>query len=139
MVAAAGAIQTPPLLRRSGLANKNIGMHLRLHPGTAVLAVFDQEIRPWEGGMQTRFSREHNDLDGRGYGVLYETAAVNPGVVVPFVAWRSAGQHRARMAQLAHLGGVGVILRDQGCGRVQVKRDGEPVVRYKLAGRDLDH
>ncbi|HEY5842487.1 MAG TPA: GMC family oxidoreductase [Mycobacterium sp.] len=43
------------------------------------------------------------------------------------------------MAELAHLGGVGVILRDQGCGRVQVKHDGEPVVRYKLAGRDLDH
>ena len=35
VVAAAGAIQTPALLHRSGLRNPNVGSHLRLHPATA--------------------------------------------------------------------------------------------------------
>src|SRR5439155_7234417 len=46
VVAACGALQTPALLRRSGLTNPAIGMGLRLHPATAVFGVFDEEIRP---------------------------------------------------------------------------------------------
>ena len=48
--------------------------HLRLHPATVVLGVFDEEVRPWEGTMQALYSDQHRYLDG-GYGVKYETAA----------------------------------------------------------------
>jgi long-chain-alcohol oxidase len=139
VVAAGGALQTPALLRRSGLGNGNIGKHLHLHPATAVWAVHDEEVRPWEGGMQTRYSTEHADLDGRGYGVIYETAATNPALAVAFMSWRGADRHLSRMLGLAHLGGIGVITRDRDSGEVRVGRDGEPIVRYSLSERDAAH
>jgi glycine/D-amino acid oxidase-like deaminating enzyme len=52
VVAAAGALHTPALLRRSSLTNPNIGRHLKLHPVTVIWGVFDEELRPWEGTMQ---------------------------------------------------------------------------------------
>ena len=43
VVVACGAVQTPALLLRSGLANRNVGRHLHLHPVTALLAT----PKPW--------------------------------------------------------------------------------------------
>ncbi|OHV34114.1 MULTISPECIES: GMC family oxidoreductase N-terminal domain-containing protein [Pseudofrankia] len=139
VVVAAGAIQTPALLRRSGLANPNIGRYLRLHPATAVWGVYDEEIRPWEGGLQTRYSREHGDLDGSGYGVIYETGPGNPAALQGFMNWRGGAAHLATMKDLAHTGGVGVITRDRDSGEVGVGRDGEPIPRYRLSGYDAAH
>ena len=68
VVAAAGAIETPALLLRSGLTNPNVGRGLRLHPATAVFGVFEEEIRPWEGTLQALYSDQFRFLDG-GYGV----------------------------------------------------------------------
>ncbi|ONH54122.1 oxidoreductase [Frankia sp. CcI49] len=139
VVAAAGAIQTPALLRRSGLSNPNIGRYLRLHPATAVWGVFDEPIRPWEGGMQTRYSLEHGDLDGDGYGVIYETGPGNPGALQGFMNWRGGGAHLAAMKDLAHTAGVGIITRDRDPGEVRVGRDGEPVPHYRLSAHDTAH
>ncbi|WP_430647811.1 GMC family oxidoreductase N-terminal domain-containing protein [Agromyces sp. GXS1127] len=136
VVAAAGSVQTPALLRRSGLANPNIGKHLRLHPATAVWAEFDEEVRPWEGGMQTRYSSEFSDMDGTGYGSVFETAAANPALSVAFLSWRGATAQLDRMRRLAHMGSVGVITRDQDSGEVRVGKDGEPSLHYALSGRD---
>lgn len=139
VVVACGAIQTPALLRRSGFANPNVGRHLRLHPVTVVQGVMDEEIRGWEGAMQSRYSAEHADLDGEGYGVLYETGPANPGLVLPFTSWRSARQLASHMEELSHVVGIAVLLRDRDSGEVQVGRDGHPVVRYRISDRDLAH
>ncbi|WP_353816134.1 GMC family oxidoreductase N-terminal domain-containing protein [Agromyces sp. SYSU T00266] len=136
IVAAAGSVQTPALLRRSGLRNPNLGKHLRLHPATAVWAEFDEEVRPWEGGMQTRYSAEFSDMDGSGYGSVFETAAANPALSVAFLSWRGAGAQLDRMRRLANMGSVGVITRDQDSGEVRVGKDGEPTLHYTLSDRD---
>ena len=138
VIAACGALQTPALLRRSGLSNPNIGKHLRLHPATAVWGVFDEEIRPWEGTMQAIYSDQHRHLDA-GYGVKYETAANHPSLQISFAPWRSAHQHAEMMQALAHTGLVGVLLRDRDGGEVRVGRDGEPDVRYQLSDYDIGH
>ncbi|WP_280262247.1 FAD-dependent oxidoreductase [Nocardia wallacei] len=139
VVAAAGSIQTPALLKRSGLRNDNIGRYLRLHPAAAVYGVFDEQVRPWEGGMQARICRHHRDLDGDGYGVIYETGPVQPGLAVGFMNWRGAAEHRATLLDLAHTGVVGVITRDRDHGTVTVDRSGEPVVKYRLSAHDRGH
>ncbi|MEV2221643.1 GMC family oxidoreductase N-terminal domain-containing protein [Nocardia vinacea] len=139
VVVAAGAIQTPALLRRSGISGRNIGRYLRLHPATAVFGTFDEQIRPWEGGMQTRYSSEHRDLDGHGYGVIYETGPLTPGMTVGFLNWTGAAQHRAIMHNLARTVAVGVITRDRDHGTVSVDRAGDAVVRYRLSGYDQAH
>jgi len=139
IVLAAGALHTPVLLRASGLSNPNIGRHLHLHPTTGVSGVFDDEIRPWEGTMQALYSDQHRDLDGAGYGLKYETAAVHPGVLVAFAPWESAREHAQLMAQLPWISGIGLLLRDRGEGEVRATRTGDPRVRYALTAGDLRH
>jgi choline dehydrogenase-like flavoprotein len=139
VVVAAGAIQTPALLRRSGLRNDNIGRHLRLHPAAAVFGVFEEEIRPWEGGLQTRICRRHSDLDGDGYGVIYETGPIHPGLATGFMSWRGAANHRATMLDFARSNAIGIITRDRDSGTVSVDRGGEPIVNYRLSDYDAAH
>jgi long-chain-alcohol oxidase len=138
VVAAAGALQTPALLKRSGLANPNVGRHLRLHPATAVWGVYDEEVRPWEGVMQALYSDQHRNLDD-GYGVKYETAAGHPHLAIPFLPWRGARAHHELMQALSHTAVFGILLRDRDAGEVRIDRDGEPVVRYRLSAYDTQH
>ncbi|MGY5310292.1 GMC family oxidoreductase N-terminal domain-containing protein [Nocardia gipuzkoensis] len=139
VVVSAGAIQTPALLRRSGLRNDNIGRYLRLHPAAAVFGVFEEEIRPWEGGLQTRICRRHSDLDGNGYGVIYETGPIHPGLATGFMSWRGAENHRATMLDFAKSNAIGIITRDRDPGSVSVDRGGEPIVEYRLSDYDAAH
>ena len=80
VVAAAGAVETPALLLRSGLTNPTVGRGLRLHPATAVFGIFEEEIRPWEGSLQALYSDQLRFLDG-GYGVKYETVPLHPALL----------------------------------------------------------
>lgn len=140
VVVAAGAIQTPALLQRSGLTNPNIGRYLRLHPATAVWGRMDEPVDGWVGAMQSRYVDALTDLDGTGYGVLYETAPLTPAFGTGFVNWRGSEDFRRRMVELEHTLGVAVIVRDRDPGgTVRIGRDGEPVVRYQLSPRDTDH
>jgi long-chain-alcohol oxidase len=138
VVAAAGALQTPALLKRSGLTNPNVGKHLRLHPATAVWGIYDEEVRPWEGVMQALYSDQHRNLDD-GYGVKYETAAGHPHLAIPFLPWRSARAHHELMQAISHTVVFGILLRDRDAGEVRIDRDGEPVVRYRLSDYDARH
>jgi long-chain-alcohol oxidase len=138
VIAACGAIHTPALLKRSGLQNRNIGKHLKLHPATAVWGIYDEELKPWEGVMQALYSDQHRDLHD-GYGLKYETAAGHPHLFLAFAPWRSASQHYQLMEGLSSTVAMGVLLRDRDGGEVRVARDGQPVVRYKLSGFDAGH
>ncbi|WP_435768611.1 GMC family oxidoreductase N-terminal domain-containing protein [Nocardioides sp. SYSU DS0651] len=140
VVVAAGSIQTPALLQRSGLVNPNLGRHLRLHPATAVWGRMDETVKGWEGAMQSRYVDAMTDLDGDGYGVLFETAPMTPAFTTGFVNWRGGAEFRRRMLEAPHLAGMAVIVRDRDPGgTVRIGRDGEPVVRYRLSPRDTDH
>ena len=135
VVAAAGAIETPALLLRSGLKNANIGQWLRLHPATAVFGVFDEEIRPWEGTLQALYSDQLRFLDG-GYGVKYETIPLHPALLAAAFPWEDAAQHARLMASLPRLSLIAVIPRDSGSGRVRIGRDGEAIATYRLEADD---
>jgi choline dehydrogenase-like flavoprotein len=135
VVVTCGALQTPALLLRSGLRNANVGQHLHLHPVTAVVAVFDEDVLPWTGTIQALYSDQHADLDG-GYGLKYETGPVHPGVRAAFAPWRSAAQNASLLAELPRTSGIGLLLRDRGAGSVRVARNGRLRVRYRLAADD---
>jgi long-chain-alcohol oxidase len=134
VVVAAGAIETPALLLRSGLRGQ-VGRHLRLHPGTAAMGLFDEPVRWWEGTLQARYSAELRDRLGP-YAPVFETVPVHPGMAAVALPWQSAAQHRALMARSANLSLVGVLCRDTGAGRVRVDRDGSPRVRWRLNATD---
>jgi len=125
VVAACGAINTPALLARSGLANPNVGRHLRLHPAAAVFGFFPQRVEPWSGAMQTRYSDQLANMDG-GYGVKLETAPIHFALPASGFGWEGARAHREDVARLAHLSLVGLLLRDRDAGHVAVSRGGRP-------------
>lgn len=137
IVAAAGAIGTPALLLRSGLGGE-VGRGLHLHPVSAVWGTFDEEVRPWTGAMQARYSEELADLDD-GYGVRFETAPIHPAFQALGAAWSDSGSFDATMRALPRTGVVGLLMRDRDAGRVTVARTGRPIVRYAVSTYDQRH
>jgi choline dehydrogenase-like flavoprotein len=134
VVAAAGAIETPALLLRSGLGGQ-VGHHLRLHPGTAAFGLFDREVRPWEGTLQARYSGEPRRMLGE-YGPLLETVPLHPGTGSTALPWVSAASHRALMERFASLSLCAVLARDTTSGRVRIDRDGQPRLHYRMTTAD---
>ena len=129
VVAACGAIETPALLLRSGLAAPGLGQNLHLHPVGGAFGVFDEEIRPWEGTLQAIYSDQAD-------GAKLETTAIHPALLAGAAPWRGAEQHAELMSWLPRITLVGVLLRDLDSGHVRVGRDGRPVIRYRLSARD---
>jgi long-chain-alcohol oxidase len=138
VVVACGAFQTPALLARSGLANGNIGRNLHLHPVTLLAGEMEEDVNPWEGPLQARYSDEHARLDG-GYGVRYETPPVTPGLLGAALPWDGAQDVLDLARRYARLTPVFPLVRDRDAGEVVVGRDGEPVAHYRISRYDLRH
>ncbi len=134
VVAAAGAVETPALLLRSGLGGQ-VGRNLHLHPGTAVWGWFDEPVRMWEGTLQARHSAQLRHLDG-GWGPLLETVPVHPALGAAALPFGSAAAHRDLMGRYEQLSLVGVLPRDTTAGRVRLGREGNPRVVYRLNAAD---
>lgn len=138
VVAACGAFRTPALLQRSGLRNGSIGKHLRFHPVTLLLGVFDEEIRPWEGPMQARYSEEHARISGD-HGVRYETIPLHPLLFGLTLPWDGAADVAPLATRFPHMCPVITLVRDRDAGEVRVGRDGAPVAHYRLSAFDRGH
>ena len=136
VVAAAGAIHSPALLRRSGLDNPNIGQHLHLHPTAAVSGTYPDRIETWGGVMQARYSDEFGDLDGRYHGFKIEQVPAHPGLIGLGWEWRSGRQHKQALTRAAENGVFIVLCRDRGFGKVEVSRAGRPILHYQLSPAD---
>jgi choline dehydrogenase-like flavoprotein len=132
VVVAAGALDTPALLLRSGIGGPACGDYLRLHPATAVGAVYDEPQKGWWGAPQSALSMEFADR-GDGFGYLVETSHASPGVTGTAVPWETGRQHKEDMAKGPTTSGLVLLIRDRGHGRVTVDGAGNPVHEYDLA------
>jgi choline dehydrogenase-like flavoprotein len=139
VVLAAGALNTPAMLLRSGLGGPAVGRYLRLHPVTAVWGRFEERVDPWTGRLQTRYCDEFADLDGQGYGFRFETAPTHPLFPAAFVGWEDGPSFKRDILGLGHIGVAGILLRDRDPGQVTVRRDGSPLWRFRVSRRDQDH
>ena len=139
VVLAAGALNTPALLLRSGLGGPAAGDYLRIHPVTALWGRFEERVDPWMGMLQTRFSDEFADLDGRGYGFRFETAPVHPLFPAAFLGWEDGPSFKRDVLGLGHLAVGGILLRDHDHGRVAIRRDGSPLWKYRISEYDRAH
>jgi choline dehydrogenase-like flavoprotein len=130
VVVAAGAIGTPPLLRRSGLGgHPRLGRGLSIHPATAVTAAFDEEVVPWRGVMQSVGIEALHEREG----ILLEATSTPPGM--GGVSAPGYGTHlQARLARAASTATLGAMIADSPSGRVLGSR--RPLVSYRLAGED---
>ncbi|WP_330302250.1 MULTISPECIES: GMC family oxidoreductase [unclassified Streptomyces] len=131
VVTAAGALQTPPLLRRSGLGgHPRLGRNLSVHPATSVAGRFTEPVTAWQGVLQSAGIEELHDR-----GVLIEATASPPGMG-SFVLPGLGRELRRELEDADHLATLGAMIADRPSGRVQ-GRD-RTLVRYDLDPRDGD-
>ncbi|HEY1348692.1 MAG TPA: FAD-dependent oxidoreductase [Ktedonobacteraceae bacterium] len=138
VVLAAGALNTPALLLRSGLSNPHLGRHLHLHPTAISVGVYPEPVSAWEGVLQSAYSDQFTHLDGT-YGYKLEVPPTHPGLFGLATPWYSARNYRDEMRLAAHLASIIVLARDRGEGRISVDSSGEPVVHYSVSAYDRQH
>ncbi|HEX9864745.1 MAG TPA: GMC family oxidoreductase, partial [Acidimicrobiia bacterium] len=139
VVLAAGALNTPAILQRSGLGGAAAGRYLRVHPVTALWGRFDERVEPWTGTLQARFSDQFANLDGHGHGFKFETAPVHPLFPSAFIGWQDGASFKRDVLGLGHLNVAGILLRDRDHGRVVIRKDGSPVWKYRISRFDQGH
>jgi choline dehydrogenase-like flavoprotein len=138
VVVAAGAINSPALLLRSGLDNPNIGKHLKLHPVSIIAGIYPEKVHAWRGVMQSAYSDQFAHLDGN-YGYKLEVPPTHPGLLGLATTWTSAREYRAMMTNAPNIGTFIVLSRDKGEGAITLDRYGEPVIDYVVSVYDRNH
>jgi len=135
---AAGAIGSPAILLRSGIAAEQAGHNLFLHPTTAVSGLYDDPTPPWEGVPQSVVCEAFADLVP-GYGFRLECPPALPGLLAASLPWWSSEQHREQAARAAHTAPFIVLVRDRNAGLVTIDRDGRPLVTYRMGEEEQRH
>jgi acyl-CoA reductase-like NAD-dependent aldehyde dehydrogenase/choline dehydrogenase-like flavoprotein len=136
VVVACGSIESPALLRRSGIGGPAVGDYLRLHPAGALFANYDEPQDGWWGPPQSALSHEFAE-GPNGHGFLLEGAHHAIGITAAAVPWESGRQHKEEIARFRNSSGLILLIRDRGHGRVDVDAAGNAVPSYRLVD-DLD-
>ena len=133
---AAGVLETPALLLRSGLS-RGVGRDLQLHSSVHVTARFPEPVHGYYGPTMAYAVSEFSDVNGHGGpGFMLENVSLAP--VTTATALPGFGAEHARaMEQLPHLGRTLVVLRDRTRGRLSIDGDGEARLAYAPVEEDL--
>lgn len=132
IIVAGGALGTPELLLRSGLGGAAVGRHLHIHPACWVGARYAEEVRGWDGVMQSYYIDQWEPQR------LLLEATFTPlafgGAWLP----GAGSDHQRSLLEFGHVGSIGVHLSDESSGRIALARDGSLRARYKLTQADAD-
>jgi choline dehydrogenase-like flavoprotein len=126
VISAGGAFGTPELLMRSGIRHPALGRHLHIHPAAWIGARYEEEVRGWEGVMQSYYVDQWQPQ-----GILLE-ATFTP---LSFGAQWLPGVGQAFSDRVAHFGNIasiGVHLHDHSEGRVGLTSNGSLRLSYRL-------
>lgn len=134
VVVAAGALQTPALLLQSGIAvpSGRIGRDLALHPNAALVALFDEPVKGWQGVHQAYQVREFQRE-----GLIMAAVNLPPALLALGVPLHGAALTDL-MAQYNQIVTAGLLLEDTGRGRVRALPTGQPLTTYPLTDGDAD-
>lgn len=131
VVVAAGATETPALLRRSGLGgHPRLGRNLAIHPAAPVAGRFNHDVFAWRGVLQSAAVHQLHETDG----VLIEATATPPGM--GSMVFPGYGPQLLDWLDQAHrVATFGAMVADRGVGRVATLR-GQTVLHYQLSRPD---
>jgi choline dehydrogenase-like flavoprotein len=135
VIIAASTVQSPNILRRSGLRADALGQHFQAHPGLAMGGLFDSTRRPIEmsfgatqGAESTHFRKTER--------FKLETISLPPdlaGARIPGVG----RELTERLSQLAHVAVWAAQVRAEAEGTVSAGWGGVDRVRYTMTSKDL--
>jgi choline dehydrogenase-like flavoprotein len=130
VILAASAIQTPILLRESGLTHGPVGDRLCAHPGVSVTGRFDAPVRSLVGATQG-----HEVTGLREEGLKLEVLGFDLGLLASRLPGAGAAL-AAHVAALDHYAVWGAAIRAEALGRVRPGPLG-PRVQYTLTPADV--
>jgi choline dehydrogenase-like flavoprotein len=135
VVLAAGCMATPVILQRSDLGRTNawIGQDLQLHPGLAVMAIYEDAVDPWKGATQGYHSLHYLE-DKIKLEVLWSPPAVLaarlPGIGHDYQ------QHLLRYDRMAPFDVI--IAAEHSRGHVRARRSGwDPDITFNVSDADM--
>jgi choline dehydrogenase-like flavoprotein len=134
VILAGGAVPTPLLLLKQGLANKSgqVGRNLSMHPSTGYAAVAEEPMHG-PGHIPQGYGCDEFLRDG----ILMLCAQPDynvMGVIFPLSGQRLMGA----LDQIEHMASFGLLVRDQTAnGRVWRDVGGLPAVTYNLGPEDV--
>jgi choline dehydrogenase-like flavoprotein len=132
VVVAAGGIESPALLLRSGIGGPAVGRHLQLHAAWIVNGVYDEPVEAWSGQIQSAVSFDLTHCEGDA-GFLVESLTLSPALWSGAMSFEDGPSHRREMLKLAHMATWHGVSHDHGSGRIVLDEDGQPVVEWSLA------
>jgi choline dehydrogenase-like flavoprotein len=132
VIAAGGAFGTPELLLRSGLGGAQVGRNFHIHPACWVGARYEEEVRGWEGVMQSFYVDQWEPQ-----GLLLEATFTPLAFGGAWLAGTGA-DHQRSLLDFGHVGSIGVHLCDRSEGRVALGNDGAIRASYELTREDAD-
>lgn len=143
VIVAAGAVETPAILQRSGFGGGGVGRFLRLHPTAAVMGEYAHDIYPLAGIPLSSICDEFAASGPEGYGYWIEC----PGLLATIFAAATPGfgeSHREHMVALYRTAPFIALTRDGADvplsnGSVSVTRRGYPRIAYELGPRDREN
>ncbi|HEY2335244.1 MAG TPA: GMC family oxidoreductase [Solirubrobacterales bacterium] len=131
-IVAGGALGTPELLLRSGLGGRQAGRNLHIHPACWVGARYDEEVRGWNGVMQSYYVDEWEPQR------LLLEATFTPLAFGGGWLQGTGREHQRAILDFGHIGSIGVHLSDESQGRIGLAGDGSLRASYKLTSEDAD-
>ena len=129
VVAAAGSLETPGLLLRSGIGGPAVGAELRLHPASLVSGVYDEPQDPWYGPAMAGVMNEFAETDG-GFGYIIECVQHLPGLFTTVVPWLDGASHKELTRKYRYRADWVFIVKDRGAGSVTLDENGQSTFWY---------
>ena len=133
VVVAAGALESPGLLLRSGIGGPATGKYLRLHPCTSVFADYGTDQKAWWGAPHAGIVDEFAPgIDGDGYGFLIEGTQYTTGLAASAIPFTTAAEHKEAMAGFKDAATTIGLVRDAGHGQVILDAIGQAQALYAM-------
>jgi len=131
VVVAAGGLESPALLLRSGIGGPAVGRFLRLHPTYFVTGLYDEDVLSWNGQFQATVSYAFAEaVEGSGF--LVESVNLSLPFWASSMAFTGGAAHKERMLTLRRAATWHAVSHDTGSGAVVLDAAGGPVVRWGL-------
>jgi len=136
VVVAAGSLESPGVLLRSGIGGPAAGDYLRLHPVTIATGDYGTDMQAWWGAPHAGLINEFANVED-GYGFLIESVQYTTGLGASSVPFTTGEEHKQAMVDLRNSASFIGLVRDRGHGRVTLDANGGTVPWYSLTD-DLD-
>lgn len=103
-------------------------------------AVFDENVRPWEGSALTTVVNEFENLDGQGHGFKIENVSMLPAVLIPTFPWHDGFDYKMQSAKLSRMSGFFTPTKERDAGHVYPDPvDGRCRIDYTVSSYDRKH